>query len=60
MVTAVALRTDVALVMDRILFPIIQPDAMIQVFLMPVMHTIVVTGIAATIRVTAIILFIIT
>jgi hypothetical protein len=50
---------DVALVMGR-QFRIIQQDVMIQVFLDLAMHTIVVTGIAATIRVTAIILFIIT
>jgi len=50
---------DVALVMGR-QFLIIRPDVRIQVFLDLAMHTIVVTEIAATIRVTAIILFIIT
>jgi hypothetical protein len=59
MAIAAAHRMDVALVMGR-QFLIIRPDVRIQVFLDLAMHTIVVTEIAATIRVTAIILFIIT
>jgi hypothetical protein len=54
--TVVALRTDVALVVDQ-QFLIILPDAMIQVFLDLVMHMMIVMGNVVIIRIPVIRIF---